>query len=187
MKTSDGCREEEQQRKRADFFAVIDFKKFRAVRLKKMEDAEGDYEFCLCIPLTKNIITPFGAGRWRMYLAARQSRDEQGATHLLFPVADKSTMAQFVNSQNNFRYKRFAPLAGYIAADLSLIEYPPEFTKNTEGIVRIESNAPAGNATRSLADESKTIMQDMKDNILTDILRRTEGRQGKTKTDETDI
>lgn len=116
---------------RTDFFVVLDYKKMRAVRVVEMEDADGEKEKCLVIPIIKNGIRMFGKSKWRIILAARKSHRKENASHVLVPQIEECTFKVMAKLGITKRYLYGAPIVGDVVPDITKIPSPPVFTETS--------------------------------------------------------
>lgn len=127
--------------KDTDFYVVIDFKKMRGVRVVDMEDKDGEMSTCAVIPLLKNAMKNWGAGKWRMILAARKSNRKENASHVLIPQCDKDIVKAMAAAHiSRVQGKYIAPIVGDIVIDLSQIPCPPTFLVGTPIAEAMEEN-----------------------------------------------
>lgn len=128
----DGCK--------TDFYVIIDYKKLRGVRCITMDDADGDNEYCLVIPMLKNGIKNYGRQKWRVILAARQSHYEENASHVLVPQVEDAVQRAMVACGFFDRYGHTAPVVGEVVPDITKIFMPPVFSKNSTSYIDMEAN-----------------------------------------------
>lgn len=120
-----------QQAGETDFYVVIEFKKARGTRIIRLEDAEGDTEPCLVLPLLKNGIISWGKTAGRLILAARKSHRQELASHVLVPQVPDKVQRAMVAADFFNRYKYTAPIIGEIIPDITKIYDPPTFPPNS--------------------------------------------------------
>lgn len=114
-----------------DFYVIIDYKKVRGVKIMEIEDADGDKERCLIVPMIKNGIRSHGPNRWRVILAARKSHRDENASHILVPQVEDDVQRQMVAKGFFRRYMHSAPIIGDVVPDITKIPCPPTFSKNS--------------------------------------------------------
>ena len=114
-----------------DFYVIIDYKKVRGVKIMEIEDADGDKEKCLIIPMVKNGIRSHGPNRWRVILAARKSHRDENASHILVPQVEDDVQRRMVAAGFFRRYMYSAPIIGDVVPDITKIPCPPSFSKNS--------------------------------------------------------
>lgn len=167
----------EQNTFKSDFFVVLDFGLFRGVRCIKTVDADGDNDYCLCIPMTKNLINRTGKEVWRMYLSARKSENIDGYTHYLTALANKTSCNMLSSSQYRDRYERISISVGYISYDLSQIPYPPEFYFKFDNEASQNDNKEDNKKfplTKSLARPIKNRKEEEMNRLRDEIRKRVE-------------
>lgn len=128
---------------RTDFYVIIDYKKLRGVKVMKTEDADGDFDTCLIIPMLKNGIKNYGRNRWRVILAARKSHRNENASHVLIPQVEDTTQRGMVKNGYIDRYKYLAPIVGDVVPDITKIPIPPVFSKNSQSHISMMENMTA--------------------------------------------
>lgn len=124
-----------------DFYVIIDYKKMRGVMTREMEDADGDKEECLVIPLLKNGLQNHGKGRYRVILAARKSHRDENASHILIPqIEDDIQRAMVLHGYFN-RYRYSAPIVGDVVPDITKIPCAPTFSEKSSSYTDMMENA----------------------------------------------
>lgn len=120
-----------QQPGETDFYVVLEFKRARGTRILRLEDAEGDTEPCLVLPLLKNGIISWGKTAGRLILAARKSHRDDLASHVLVPQVPDKVQKAMVAADFFNRYKYTAPIIGEIIPDITQIYDAPIFSENS--------------------------------------------------------
>lgn len=123
-----------------DFYVVIDYKKMRGVKTCEMEDADGDKEECLVVPLLKNGLKNHGRGRYRQILAARKSHRNENASHILIPQIEDDIQRAMVFKGYFNRYRYSAPIVGDVVPDITKIPEAPTFSKNSSSYTDMLEN-----------------------------------------------
>lgn len=167
--------QEEPQREwkgETDFYVVLLFKKMRGVRIMQLEDANGDVDRCLVIPMMKNGIKDFGKSASRMILAARKSHKDENASHILIPQVEDITQRAMVARGYFGMYEYTAPVVGDVVPDITKIPNPPMFSENSlsyEMMMEHKTENPADEAV-----DMTTIVQSPKKErkFLTDAQKR---------------
>jgi len=143
---------------RTDFYVVINYKKMRGVRVLRMEDADGDVNNCIVVPMLKNGIKNFGHGKMRVILAARKSHLDENASHVLIPQVEDAVQRAMVAVGYFGRYEYTAPIVGDVVPDITKIPNPPVFSENSTSYTDMkknETNNPCrGLTTQRMVDES---------------------------------
>lgn len=124
-----------------DFYVIIDYKKMRGVKFCEMEDADGDKNDCIVIPLLKNGIRVFTKSRWRVILAARKSHRDENASHILIPQIEDDVQKAMVACGYFNRYRYSAPIVGDVVPDITKIPQAPTFSENSSSYTDMLENA----------------------------------------------
>lgn len=124
-----------------DFYVIIDYKKMRGVKFCEMEDADGDKNDCIVIPLLKNGIRAFTKSRWRVILAARKSHRDENASHILIPQIEDDVQKAMVACGYFNRYRYSAPIVGDVVPDITKIPQAPTFSENSSSYTDMLENA----------------------------------------------
>lgn len=124
-----------------DFYVIIDYKKMRGVKFCEMEDADGDKNDCIVIPLLKNGIRAFSKSRWRVILAARKSHRDENASHILIPQIEDDVQKAMVACGYFNRYRYSAPIVGDVVPDITKIPQAPTFSENSSSYADMLENA----------------------------------------------
>ena len=137
---TEGWNDQEEMMKvgETDFYVIIDYKKVRGVFVREMEDADGDFDDCLVIPMLKNGIKSWGKDKWRVILAARKSHRDENASHVLVPQVPDAVQRGMVATGYFRRYEHTAPIIGDIVPDITKIPLPPEFSEKSLSHVEME-------------------------------------------------
>lgn len=123
-----------------DFYVIIDYKKMRGVKFCEMEDADGDKNDCIVIPLLKNGIRVFTKSRWRVILAARKSHRDENASHILIPQIEDDVQKAMVACGYFNRYRYSAPIVGDVVPDITKIPQAPTFSENSSSYTDMLEN-----------------------------------------------
>lgn len=123
---------------KTDFYVIIDYKKVRGAFVNEMEDADGDFDKCLVIPMLKNGIKDWGRDKMRVILAARQSHRDENASHVLVPQIEDKVQKGMVARGYAGRYEHLAPIVGDIVPDITKIPRPPVFSENSFSYIDME-------------------------------------------------
>ena len=123
-----------------DFYVIIDYKKMRGVKFCEMEDADGDKNDCIVIPLLKNGIRVFTKSRWRVILAARKSHRDENASHILIPQIEDDVQKAMVACGYFNRYRYSAPIVGDVVPDVTKIPQAPTFSENSSSYTDMLEN-----------------------------------------------
>ena len=123
-----------------DFYVIIDYKKMRGVKFCDMEDADGDKDSCIVIPLVKNGIRVFGKSKWRVILAARKSHRDENASHILIPQIEDDVQKAMVAAGFFNRYRYSAPIVGDVVPDITKIPQAPTFSENSTSYTDMMEN-----------------------------------------------
>ncbi len=174
--------EEKEVTGQTDFYVTIDYKKVRGVLVRKMEDADGDYEDCLVIPMLKNGIKDWGKDKWRVILAARKSHKDENASHVLIPQVEDAVQRGMVAAGYFGRYEHTAPIIGEVVPDITKIPRPPVFSERSLSYKEMErhrTNNPSGGFTAvSLSDNrERKYLTDAQKRMREAILRRKSDKQ----------
>ena len=142
-----------------DFYVIIDYKKMRGVKFCEMEDADGDKNDCIVIPLLKNGIRAFTKSRWRVILAARKSHRDENASHILIPQIEDDVQKAMVACGYFNRYRYSAPIVGDVVPDVTKIPQAPTFSENsssyTDMLENTTSNPEQGNTVDKIDKDGK--------------------------------
>lgn len=142
-----------------DFYVIIDYKKMRGVKFCEMEDADGDKNDCIVIPLLKNGIRVFTKSRWRVILAARKSHRDENASHILIPQIEDDVQKAMVACGYFNRYRYSAPIVGDVVPDITKIPQAPTFSENsssyTDMLENTTDNPEQGNTVDKIDKDGK--------------------------------
>ena len=142
-----------------DFYVIIDYKKMRGVKFCEMEDADGDKNDCIVIPLLKNGIRVFTKSRWRVILAARKSHRDENASHILIPQIEDDVQKAMVACGYFNRYRYSAPIVGDVVPDVTKIPQAPTFSENsssyTDMLENTTDNPEQGNTVDKIDKDGK--------------------------------
>ena len=142
-----------------DFYVIIDYKKMRGVKFCEMEDADGDKNDCIVIPLLKNGIRVFTKSRWRVILAARKSHRDENASHILIPQIEDDVQKAMVAKGYFNRYRYSAPIVGDVVPDVTKIPQAPTFSENsssyTDMLENTTDNPEQGNTVDKIDKDGK--------------------------------
>lgn len=132
------CKEDKDETGQTDFYVIIDYKKVRGVYVQGMEDADGDFDDCLVIPMLKNGIKNWGKDKWRVILAARKSHRDENASHILVPQVEDVVQRGMVAMGYFGKYEHTAPIIGDVVPDITKIPRPPVFSENSLSYTEME-------------------------------------------------
>lgn len=138
-----------------DFYVILDYKKMRGVRVMHLEDANGDVDDCLVVPMLKNGIKSWGKSKWRVILAARKSHKDENASHVLVPQVEDAVQRGMVKTGYFGRYEYTAPIVGDVVPDITKLPKAPVFSTNSLSYMEMERNRtdnPTGFQVATLAD-----------------------------------
>lgn len=131
-------KEDKDETGQTDFYVIIDYKKVRGVFVREMEDADGDLDNCLVIPMLKNGIKNWGKDKWRVILAARKSHRDENASHILVPQVEDVVQRGMVAMGYFGKYEHTAPIIGDVVPDITKIPRPPVFSENSLSYTEME-------------------------------------------------
>lgn len=172
-----------------DFYVIIDYKKVRGVYVREMEDADGDFDDCIIIPMLKNGIKNWGKDKWRVILAARKSHRDENASHILVPQVEDQVQRGMVARGYFGRYEHTAPIIGDIVPDIAKIPRPPAFSENSlshKEMERHRTGNPKGGSTaiNHITEEETSVANERK--YLSDAQKRMREILLKKKTEESE-
>ena len=152
-----------------DFYVIIDYKKMRGVKFCEMEDADGDKNDCIVIPLLKNGIRVFTKSRWRVILAARKSHRDENASHILIPQIEDDVQRAMVAKGYFNRYRYSAPIVGDVVPDVTKIPQAPTFSENSSSYTDMLENAtenPNGGSVNVTQDSQGKVNDGLDNGVL---------------------
>lgn len=179
--------DEREETGQTDFYVIIDYKKVRGVIVTEMEDADGDYEDCLVIPMLKNGIKDWGKDKWRVILAARKSHRDENASHVLVPQVEDTVQRAMVAAGYFGRYEYTAPIIGDVVPDITKLFRPPIFSENSlshKEMERHRTNNPIGVFSAVSLSEDQEVNRERK--YLTDAQKRMREAILRRKSDKQD-